>query len=100
MSKLVRPGGLLVVSTLNRTLKSYALGIVAAEYILRWAPVGAHQWERFLTPDELAGHLMAAGLVPAETKGMVYSPWSDAWSLSATDTDINYLTAAAKPAAQ
>jgi 2-polyprenyl-6-hydroxyphenyl methylase / 3-demethylubiquinone-9 3-methyltransferase len=97
-AKLVRPGGLMIVSTLNRTLKSYALGIVAAEYILRWAPVGAHQWERFLTPDELTDHLTAAGLKPSIAKGMVYSPWSDAWSLSETDMDINYFAAAIKPA--
>ncbi len=96
-AKLVRPGGLMIVSTLNRTLKSYALGIVAAEYILRWAPVGAHQWERFLTPDELISHMTAAGLQHPVVMGMVYSPWSDTWSLSETDLDINYFAAAAKP---
>jgi 2-polyprenyl-6-hydroxyphenyl methylase / 3-demethylubiquinone-9 3-methyltransferase len=98
-ARLVRPGGLMLVSTLNRTLKSYALGIVAAEYILRWAPVGAHQWDRFLTPDELSDHLAAAGLHQTAIKGMVYNPWSDAWSLSEADVDINYLVAAEKPAA-
>jgi 2-polyprenyl-6-hydroxyphenyl methylase / 3-demethylubiquinone-9 3-methyltransferase len=96
-AKLVRPGGLMLVSTLNRTLKSYALGIVAAEYILRWAPVGAHQWDRFLKPDELVAHLKGAGLRDPQLSGMVYSPWSDSWSLSETDLDINYLVAAARP---
>ena len=59
---LVRPGGLLVLSTINRTLKSYALAIVAAEYVLGWLPRGTHQWDRFVTPDELKRHLEAAGL--------------------------------------
>ncbi len=96
-AKLLRPGGLMIVSTLNRTLKSYALGIVAAEYVLRWAPVGAHQWDRFITPEELTGHLAAAGLGRAALKGMVYSPWSDTWTLSEVDFDINYFATAAKP---
>jgi 2-polyprenyl-6-hydroxyphenyl methylase / 3-demethylubiquinone-9 3-methyltransferase len=99
-AQLVRPGGLMIVSTLNRTLKSYALGIVAAEYILRWAPVGAHQWDRFLTPAELTSHLTAAGLHPTTVMGMVYSPWQDSWSLSEADLDINYLASTAKPVAQ
>jgi 2-polyprenyl-6-hydroxyphenyl methylase / 3-demethylubiquinone-9 3-methyltransferase len=96
-AKLVRPGGLLITSTLNRTLKSYALGIVAAEYILRWAPVGAHQWERFITPDELRAHFAVVGLAAPKLSGIVYSPFNDAWSLSATDFDINYIAAAARP---
>ncbi len=92
---LVRPGGLMLVSTINRTVKAYLLAIVGAEYVLRWLPAGTHQWERFVTPDELARHLVAAGLGAAHTEGMVYSPLSDRWSLSA-DTDVNYLSAAAK----
>lgn len=96
-AKLVRPGGLLVASTLNRTLKSYALGIVAAEYILRWAPIGAHQWERFITPDELRAHFQAVGLVAPTLSGMVYSPFNDTWSLSSSDLDINYIAATARP---
>ncbi|MCC7254226.1 bifunctional 2-polyprenyl-6-hydroxyphenol methylase/3-demethylubiquinol 3-O-methyltransferase UbiG [Hyphomicrobium sp.] len=94
---LVRPGGLLILSTLNRTVKSYALAIVAAEYVLGWLPRGTHQWERFVTPDELARHVAAAGLAPPRFMGFVYSPFRDAWSLD-PDTDVNYLAAAAKPA--
>jgi 2-polyprenyl-6-hydroxyphenyl methylase/3-demethylubiquinone-9 3-methyltransferase len=94
---LVRPGGLMLLSTINRTIKAYLLAIVGAEYVLRWLPVGTHQWERFVTPDELARHLQAAGLEAPELRGIVYSPLADAWFLSA-DTDVNYLAAAAKPA--
>jgi 2-polyprenyl-6-hydroxyphenyl methylase / 3-demethylubiquinone-9 3-methyltransferase len=93
---LVRPGGVLVLSTLNRTLKSYVLAIVGAEYILRWLPVGTHRWDRFLTPAELTGHVTAAGLKVWETRGVVFHPLRDTWSLS-TDTDVNYMLSAAKP---
>ncbi len=93
---LVRPGGLMLLSTLNRTLKAYLLAIIGAEYILRWLPVGTHQWERFVTPDELARHLRAAGLGAPVVKGLVYNPLGDSWSVSG-DTDVNYLASAAKP---
>jgi 2-polyprenyl-6-hydroxyphenyl methylase / 3-demethylubiquinone-9 3-methyltransferase len=96
-ARLVRPGGLLILSTLNRTFKAYALAIVGAEYILRWLPAGTHQWDRFVTPQELASAMANAGLVPLEFRGLVYNPFTDRWSLSA-DTDVNYLAAAAKPA--
>ena len=92
---LVRPGGLMLLSTINRTLKAYLLAIVGAEYVLRWLPVGTHQWERFVTPAELQRHLQAAGFGAPAFKGMVYSPLADAWSLS-DDTDVNYFAAAAK----
>ena len=95
---LVRPGGVLIVSTINRTLKSYALAIVGAEYILRWLPVGTHRWDRFVTPAELQAHVAAAGLRVWETRGLVFNPLRDTWSLSA-DTDVNYLLSAAKPEA-
>lgn len=94
-AKLVRPGGLMLLSTINRTLKAYALAIVGAEYVLRWLPAGTHQWDRFVTPGELAGHLSAAGLSAPRFKGMVYSPISDTWSLN-DDTDVNYLAATTK----
>jgi 2-polyprenyl-6-hydroxyphenyl methylase / 3-demethylubiquinone-9 3-methyltransferase len=96
-SGLVRPGGLMIVSTLNRTLKAYFLAIIGAEYILRWLPVGTHQWERFVTPDELRGHLTSAGLTEPSLRGLVYDPLADQWSLSA-DTDVNYMAASAMPA--
>ena len=93
---LVRPGGLMLLSTINRTTKAYLLAIVGAEYVLRWLPVGTHQWERFVTPEELSDHLKAAGLGAPVLQGLIYSPFSDIWALSG-DTDVNYFAAAAKP---
>ena len=95
---LVRPGGLMVLSTLNRTLKAYVLAIVGAEYILRWLPVGTHQWDRFVTPDEVAAHLQTAGLQTPFFQGLVYDPLADHWSLSA-DTSVNYMAAAGRAGA-
>jgi 2-polyprenyl-6-hydroxyphenyl methylase/3-demethylubiquinone-9 3-methyltransferase len=93
----VRPGGLLILSTINRTAKAYALAIIGAEYVLGWLPRGTHQWDRFVKPDELAGHLTAAGLAVPRFSGFVYDLFRDRWSLS-QDTDVNYLASAAKPA--
>jgi 2-polyprenyl-6-hydroxyphenyl methylase/3-demethylubiquinone-9 3-methyltransferase len=90
-----RDGGVLIASTINRNMKSYALAIVAAEYILRWLPRGTHQWERFITPDEMAKHMTAAGLSAPRFSGMIYNPMADDWRLS-EDTDVNYLAAAGK----
>lgn len=90
---LLKPGGMMVVSTLNRNWKSFALAIVGAEYILRWLPRGTHQWEKFVTPDELAQHLLQNKLVVTEEAGVVYSPFADRWTLSA-DTDVNYMVVA------
>ena len=96
LGPLVAPGGLMILSTLNRTLKAYALAIVGAEVILRWLPAGTHQWDRFVTPEELASALRGAGLTPGDTTGMVYDPIADRWSLSA-DTGVNYFMAATRP---
>lgn len=97
LASLVRPGGILILSTINRTLKAYALAIVAAEYVLGWLPRGTHQWDRFVTPDETSRYLAAAGLGAPHFRGFVYSPLKDEWSLS-PDTDVNYLAAASKAA--
>lgn len=96
-ASLVRPGGLLLLSTINRTLKSYALAIVGAEFILRWLPVGTHRWDRFVTPRELANACEQAGLRETVRKGLVFNPLSGEWSQS-RDTDVNYLMAASRPA--
>ena len=95
-ASLVKPGGLLLVSTLNRTLKSFALAIVGAEYVLRWLEPGTHRWEQFVTPLELTGFARAAGLRRQSLRGMVYDPFRRDWRLS-SDTGVNYLFAATKP---
>lgn len=95
-ASLVRPGGILIASTLNRTMKAWALAIVGAEYILRWLPAGTHRWERFVTPDEMARNMASAGLERVAFEGLVYDPIGDHWSLS-PDTDVNYFASATKP---
>jgi 2-polyprenyl-6-hydroxyphenyl methylase/3-demethylubiquinone-9 3-methyltransferase len=92
---LVAPGGLAVFSTLNRTLKAWALAIVGAEYVLGWLPRGTHQWDRFITTDELAGYAKAAGLDDVRLEGITYNPLQDVWSRN-PDTDVNYLMSATK----
>ncbi|HRK24105.1 MAG TPA: bifunctional 2-polyprenyl-6-hydroxyphenol methylase/3-demethylubiquinol 3-O-methyltransferase UbiG [Beijerinckiaceae bacterium] len=94
---LVRPGGLFLGSTLNRTKRAYALAILGAEYVLRWLPVGTHRWEQFVTPEEFAEALTVTGLGEVETRGMVYNPLADRWHLS-SDTAVNYFIAATRPA--
>lgn len=97
-AETVRPGGLLIISTINRTLKAYGLAIVAAEHLLRWLPRGTHQWERFVTAEELKAALEACGLERPRTAGLVYDPLRDRWSVG-SDIDVNYIAAAAKPEA-
>jgi 2-polyprenyl-6-hydroxyphenyl methylase / 3-demethylubiquinone-9 3-methyltransferase len=92
-SEMVKPGGLMIAATINRTMKSFALAIVGAEYILRWLPRGTHQWDKFVTPDELAHHLQNNKLAITEQAGVVYSPFADRWSLS-SDMDVNYMVVA------
>ena len=90
---LVRPGGLFAASTLNRTLKSFALAIVGAEYVLGWLPKGTHRWERFVTPSELAGALKRSGFNAAKPTGVIYDPLRGEWRLS-RETSVNYMLAA------
>jgi 2-polyprenyl-6-hydroxyphenyl methylase/3-demethylubiquinone-9 3-methyltransferase len=92
---LVRPGGAMVVATLNRTLKSLALAKVGAEYVLRWLPPGTHDWRRFVRPSELAAALRANGFSLADLSGMTYHPLTDEWRLG-RDLDVNYLALAVK----
>lgn len=97
-AEMVQPGGLLVAATINRTLKSFALAIVGAEYVLRWLPRGTHQWDKFVTPNELEAALERNGLrVSAET-GVIYNLLADRWQLS-TDMDVNYMLAAERATA-
>jgi len=95
-AEMVRPGGLMVLATLNRTLKSFALAIVGAEYILRWLPRGTHQWGRFVTPNELEIAVEIGGLRVIDTRGVIYNPLTDSWQLG-RDTDVNYMLTAKRP---
>jgi len=92
---MVKPGGLMIAATLNRTLKSFAFAIVGAEYVLRWLPRGTHQWDKFVTPEELEGAIERSGLRVAGERGVVYNPFADRWQLS-SDMDVNYMLAAVR----
>ncbi len=94
---LLRPGGLMACSTLNRTARAWALAVFGAERVLRWLPAGTHDWSKFLTPDELAGMLHDAGLDVVDRKGMVFEPLSGEWSISDRDLSVNYVATALKP---
>jgi 2-polyprenyl-6-hydroxyphenyl methylase/3-demethylubiquinone-9 3-methyltransferase len=96
-AEMVRPGGLMIAATINRTLKSFALAIVGAEYVLRWLPRGTHQWDKFVTPDELEIAMERAGLRTTDERGVTYNPLADRWSLS-RDIDVNYMVLAEKKA--
>ena len=89
---LLRPGGLMVCSTLNRNAKSFLMAIVGAEWVMRWLPKGTHDWAKFITPDELQAMIEKAGLTPVDRKGMVFNPLGWSWSLSARDLSCNYVT--------
>ncbi|MBR0873510.1 bifunctional 2-polyprenyl-6-hydroxyphenol methylase/3-demethylubiquinol 3-O-methyltransferase UbiG [Bradyrhizobium tropiciagri] len=90
---MLKPGGLMVVSTLNRNWKSFALAIVGAEYVLRWLPRGTHEWNKFVTPAELERYLGDLNLTITEQAGVVYNPLADKWSVS-SDMDVNYMVVA------
>ncbi len=95
LARLVKAEGVVVLSTLNRTVKAFALAIVGAEYVLQWLPRGTHQWHRFVTPDELQKAAEAAGLSCVDRRGAVFNPLFDEWRLSQTDLDVNYFLTAA-----
>ena len=95
---LVKPGGLLFAATLNRTLKSFALAIVGAEYVLRWLPRGTHQWDKFVTPEELETAIEDVGMAVIGERGVVFNPLAARWQLS-SDMDVNYMLVAAKEGA-
>ncbi len=95
---MLKPDGLMFVATLNRTLKSFGLAIIGAEYVLGWLPKGTHQWEKFITPDELKAWLTDNGLATKEETGVTYSPFSRQWRKS-RDMDVNYMVVGQKAAA-
>jgi 2-polyprenyl-6-hydroxyphenyl methylase / 3-demethylubiquinone-9 3-methyltransferase len=92
-ASMVKPGGLMIAATLNRTLKSFALAIVGAEYVLRWLPRGTHQWDKFVTPDELDLAFERGGLRVTGERGVIYNLLADRWQLS-SDMDVNYMLVA------
>jgi 2-polyprenyl-6-hydroxyphenyl methylase/3-demethylubiquinone-9 3-methyltransferase len=94
--QLLKPGGLMVCSTINRNPKSFAMAIVGAEYVMRWLPKGTHEWSKFITPDELCGLISQAGLTPVDRKGFVFNPVTWQWRLSDRDLSVNYVTASVK----
>ncbi|TMV93991.1 bifunctional 2-polyprenyl-6-hydroxyphenol methylase/3-demethylubiquinol 3-O-methyltransferase UbiG [Thioclava sp. BHET1] len=97
ISQLLKPGGVMICSTLNRNPKSYMMAIFGAERVMRWLPVGTHEWSKFITPDELYELSRKAGLSPVDRRGMVFNPLSWRWSLSERDLSVNYAIAAVKP---
>ncbi len=95
-ARLLKPNGIMILSTLNRTPKSFLLGIVAAEYILKWVPRGTHDWRKFIRPSELAAHLGKAGLHAGDITGVIYDPLNDNFVLKRGEVGVNYLMYAVK----
>ena len=95
--KLLKPGGLMVCSTINRNAKSYIFAIFGAEYVMRWLPKGTHEWSKFIKPDELYELISNAGLQPVDRQGFVFNPLTWQWRLSDRDLSVNYVTACIKP---
>ncbi len=94
---LARPGGMMICSTINRNARSFAVAIVGAELVMRWLPRGTHDWNRFITPDELFDLLRRAGMEPVDRKGFVFNPLSWSWSISERDLSVNYVTTSIRP---
>ncbi|KAK3260005.1 hypothetical protein CYMTET_31020 [Cymbomonas tetramitiformis] len=96
LSNLTKPGGALILSTMNRTPLSYSMAIIAAEHVLRWVPQGTHDWTKFITPQEMIMLLRDAHLDVQQVSGLVYNPLMSSWSLS-QNTTVNYIAYASKP---
>lgn len=97
---LLKPGGVMLCSTLNRNPKSFMMAIIGAEWVMRWLPKGTHDWAKFITPDELQSLISRAGLTPLDRKGMVFNPLSWSWSLSSRDLSVNYVTTSRREGAR
>jgi 2-polyprenyl-6-hydroxyphenyl methylase/3-demethylubiquinone-9 3-methyltransferase len=92
--KLLKPEGIMLLSTISRTPKAYLFAIIGAERVMRWLPAGAHDWNKFITPEELSDYAEKAGFAPTEATGFVFNPFSGKWRLSDSDTSVNYAMAA------
>ena len=90
-SQLIKKDGIMFVATINKNLKSYMFAIIGAEYVLRWLPIGTHDWEKFLTPEELESITKKNNFINDETVGMKYNLISKNWSKS-SDTSVNYIS--------
>jgi 2-polyprenyl-6-hydroxyphenyl methylase/3-demethylubiquinone-9 3-methyltransferase len=95
---MVKPGGIMFVATINRTLKALGLAIIGAEYVLRWLPRGTHQFGKLVRPEELERALTNASLAITDRTGVIYNPLADRWQRS-KDMDVNYMVLAEKAAA-
>lgn len=95
---LMKPGGLIVASTINRNPKSFMMAIVGAEWVMRWLPKGTHEWAKFITPAELERYLRSAGLDPVDRKGFVFNPVAWTWAISDRDLSVNYVMAGVRRA--
>ena len=91
--QLLEPNGLMLCSTINRNPKSYLMAIIGAEHVMRWLPKGTHDWNKFITPDELFDLLKNAGFTPVDRKGFVFNPLKWSWAISNQDLSVNYVTA-------
>ncbi|MEC7761135.1 MAG: bifunctional 2-polyprenyl-6-hydroxyphenol methylase/3-demethylubiquinol 3-O-methyltransferase UbiG [Pseudomonadota bacterium] len=96
--QLLKPGGLMVCSTINRNPKSFMVAIVGAEHVMRWLPKGTHEWDKFITPDELGNLIAQSGLRLVDKQGFVFNPILWSWSISSRDLSVNYVTASVKAA--
>ena len=94
---MVRPGGMMFVATINRTMKAMALAIIGAEYVLRWLPRGTHQYEKLVRPEELEAPINASGMSISHRTGVFFNPIQNQWNLS-KDMDVNYMMVAKRPA--
>ncbi|PWK61676.1 bifunctional 2-polyprenyl-6-hydroxyphenol methylase/3-demethylubiquinol 3-O-methyltransferase UbiG [Roseicyclus mahoneyensis] len=94
--QLLKPDGLMICSTINRNPKSFLMAIIGAEYVMRWLPKGTHEWQKFITPDELYDLIRQAGLDPVDRKGFVFNKLTWTWSISDSDLGVNYVTASVK----
>lgn len=95
-ARLVKPGGMMIVATLNKTAKALATAVIGAEYILRWLPPGTHDWSKFLDPDGVRAPLEGAGMVTDAPVGVIFNPVTGQWK-TGTDTSVNYMVVARRP---
>ena len=90
--QMLNLGGLHICSTINRNTKSFIMAIVGAEYVMKWLPKGTHDWNKFITPEELSGLLQQAGMTCVDQKGFVFNPLAWSWSISYRDLSVNYVS--------